>query len=223
MNQKNWIGAILIGIGVLVILGNVGVLENFWKLFATYWPALLILAGGYNVATNPAGKVGGLIVATAGVLLLLNNIDRIEIFTHISFWPVFLILVGIWFLVRGAGEPRVVDKDSLNLVALFSGNSSRVVSQAFQGGSSVSMFGGTEVDLRDAKLSGGEAKFDVFAMFGGAEITVPEGWEIVIKGLPVFGGMDDKTSAPRREDEINPPTLVINYLALFGGVEVNNT
>jgi len=85
------------------------------------------------------------------------------------------------------------------------------------------MFGGSEVDLRDAKQSSGEAKFDVFVMFGGAEITVPKDWEIVIKGLPLFGGMDDKTSAPAREGElVDPSTLVINYLALFGGVEVNN-
>jgi len=222
MNQKRWIGAILIGIGVLVILGNVGVLENFGGLLATYWPALLILAGGFNIVTNPAGKVGGFIVAAAGLLLLLNNMDQVQIFTHISFWPVVLILAGIWFLFRGGKEPTVIDRDSLNLVALFSGNSSRAVSQSFKGGSSVSMFGGSEIDLRDAKLSGGEAKFDVFAMFGGAEITVPEDWEIVIKGLPLFGGMDDKTSAPTREGEVDPPTLVIKYLALFGGIEVKN-
>jgi len=223
MNQKRWIGGILIGIGVLVILGNVGVLENFGGLLATYWPALLILAGGFNIVTNPAGRVGGVIVATAGLLLLLINIDQIQIFDRISFWPVVLILVGIWFLFRAGKEPTVVDKDSLNLVALFSGNSSRVVSQAFKGGSSFAMFGGSEVDLRDVKLSSGEAKFDVFVMFGGAEITVPKDWEIVIKGLPIFGGKDDKTSAPAREDELDDPsTLVINYLALFGGVEVKN-
>jgi predicted membrane protein len=222
VNQKRWIGGILIGIGVLVILGNVGVLENFGSLLATYWPALLILAGLFNIFTNPAGKVGGFIVATAGLLLLLNNMDQVQIFTHISFWPLILILAGIWFLLRGSKEPTVVDKDSLNLVALFSGNSSRVVSQGFKGGSSVSVFGGSEVDLSDAELSGGEAKFDVFAMFGGAEITVPEGWEIVIKGLPLFGGLDDKTSAPPRNGDVNPPTLIINYLALFGGVEVKN-
>ncbi|MBS3793176.1 MAG: DUF5668 domain-containing protein [Candidatus Bipolaricaulota bacterium] len=222
MNQKRWIGGILIGIGILIILGNVGILENFWETFATYWPVLLILAGGFNIVTNPAGKVGGIIVTTAGLLLLLNNIDQVQIFTHISFWPVILILAGTWFLFRGGKEPTVVDKDSLNLVALFSGNSSKVVSQSFKGGSSVSIFGGSEVNLRNAKITGGGAKFDVFAMFGGAEITVPEDWEIVIKGLPIFGGMDDKTSAPQREDEVDPPTLVMNYLALFGGVEVKN-
>ena len=222
MNQRRWIGAILVGIGVVIILVNVGVLENMGGLFATYWPVLLILAGGFNIATNPAGRVGGFIVATAGLLLLLNNMDQVEIFTRISFWPIVFILAGLWFLFRGGREPAVVDKDSLNLVALFSGNSSRVVSQAFKGGSSVSMFGGSEIDLSNAKMSGGEAKFDVFAMFGGADIIVPEDWEIVVKGVPLFGGLDDKTKTPSREEGQEPPTLVINYLVLFGGVDVKN-
>jgi predicted membrane protein len=222
MNQKRWIGLILIAIGVLVILGNVGVLENFWGLVGTYWPVILIFAGAFNVISNPAGKVGGLIVGAAGILLLLNNIEQVQLFKHISFWPVILILAGLWFLFRGGKEPTVIDKDSLNLVALFSGNSGKVVSQNFKGGSSVSIFGGTEIDFREAKLSGGEAKFDVFAMFGGADVYVPEGWEIVVKGLPLFGGLDDKTAAPEREGDEESQTLLINYLAMFGGVDVKN-
>ena len=222
MNQKRWIGGVLIAIGILIVLGNVGVFENFWGLVATYWPVLLILAGGFNIVTNPAGKVGGMIVAAAGVLLLLNNMDQVQIFERVSFWPILLILVGIWFLLRGGKEPAVIDKDSLNLVALFSGNSSRVVSQSFKGGSSVSIFGGSEVDLREAKISGKEVKFDVFAMFGGTDIFVPEEWQVVVRGLPLFGGLDDKTSSPSREGGKEPPTLVINYIAMFGGVEINN-
>jgi len=222
MNQKRWIGVTLIGIGILVILGNVGVLENFWGLVGTYWPVILIFAGAFNIINNPAGKVGGLIVGAAGVLLLLNNIEQVQLFKHISFWPVILILAGLWFLFRGGKEPTVIDKDSMNIVALFSGNSGKVISQNFKGGSSVSVFGGSEVDFREAKLAGGQAKFDVFAMFGGADVYVPEGWEIVVKGLPLFGGLDDKTAATSREDVEEPQTLVINYLAMFGGVDVKN-
>lgn len=222
MNQKRWIGLVLIVIGVFVLLGNLGVLENFWGLLGTYWPVLLILAGAYNIISNPAGKPGGMIVFAAGSLLLVNNIDQVQVFSRVSFWPILLILVGLWFIFRGGREQNLVEKDSVNVVALFSGNSSRVVSSDFKGGSSVALFGGTEVDLRDSKISNSEAKFDVFAMFGGTDIYVPENWSVVAKGLPLFGGMDDKTASKEGGPVEDQPKLVINYLALFGGVEVKN-
>lgn len=222
MNQKRWMGLVFVIIGGLILLGNLGVLENFWGLVGTYWPVLLILAGVYNIVSNPAGKVGGMIVFAAGALLLVNNMDQVQVFNRVSFWPIILILVGLWFIFRGGKEPNVVERDSINVVALFSGNSSRVVSNDFKGGSSVALFGGTEVDLRDSKISSPGAKFDVFAMFGGADIYVPENWSVVAKGLPLFGGMEDKTVSKEDEPVENRPKLVINYLAIFGGVEVKN-
>lgn len=227
MNQRRWIGVILIVIGGLFILENVGVLDNFWGLLGTYWPVLLILAGVYNISTNPAGKTGGVIVALVGVLLLINNLDQIEVFSRISFWPLLLILVGLWFLFQGGKDAEVVDKESLNSIAIFSGNSSKIVSQNFKGGSSVSVFGETEVDLREASTSGAggtEVKFDVFTMFGGADIYVPESWQVVVKGIPLFGGMDDKTddSTLKTENGKEASTIIINYLVIFGGVEVKN-
>jgi len=39
------------------------------------------------------------------------------------------------------------------------------------------------LDTRD------EAVFDIFVMWGGAEIKVPEDWEVVTRGVPVLGGL----------------------------------
>lgn len=211
MSQRRWAGVVLIIIAGLIILGNLGVLEkSFWELLATYWPVLLILAGIYNLITSPAGKFGGFVVLMIGSLLLLNNLEQVNLFHHISFWPVLLILVGLWFLFRGGDRPTEINKDSLNSLALFSGSNSKVVSQNFQGGSSITLFGGAEIDLREAKMSGTEAKFDIFAMFGGADIYIPEDWQVVIKGLPLFGGLDNKTSFSLQEIGEEPTTLVIN-------------
>ncbi len=223
MNQKRWLGLILILLGSLIVLGNLGIVDmNVWSAIFTYWPLLLVGAGLYNLFTNPAGRVGGVIVLVIGSLFLANNLDQVEIFEYISFWPVVLILVGLWLLFRGGKGPKDVEKDSLNLINIFSGTNSRVISSNFKGGSSISIFGGAEIDLREAQLSGGKAKFDMFALFGGSDIYVPDNWDIVIKGIPIFGGWDDNTGNLKGEAEETVGTLVINCLVLFGGIDVNN-
>ena len=222
MKNKKWIGIILILLGGIIILNNVGVVEmNIWQIIMTYWPFLLIFAGIYNLITNPAGRVGGLIVLILGSLFLANNLEQIEIFEYITFWPVVLILFGIWLLFQGRMGTNKVDNDSINIISLFAGTGSKVLSDDFQGGSSISIFGGADIDLRNANISNG-AKLDIFVLFGGADISVPENWKVNIKGLPLFGGWDDNTQFVVKEGEKEPSTLTINCLVLFGGIDVNN-
>jgi hypothetical protein len=81
------------------------------------------------------------------------------------------------------------------------------------------LFGGTEIDLRNAKPAPG-AELDVFVAFGGAEIKVPEGWQVVTHGMPIFGGCENVTTTePIREDA---PTLDVNATVIFGGLEVKH-
>ncbi len=231
MNGKRILGLILVVFGILIILGNLGLMDiEFWPVISTYWPVVLILAGIYNLLTNPAGKVGGVIVLLAGVFFLLRNLESVDFIAEIGFWPVALILLGIWLLLRGRGRPHEISKDSLNTINIFSGSSSRVISQDFRGGSSISLFGGADIDLREAKMHENSARFDIFAMFGGDDIYVPENWRVIIKGLPIFGGWDDNTGRRKNSDDDNAaenmeteaPTLIINCLVIFGGVDVNN-
>ena len=223
MQQRRWLGVLLILLGVLIILTNVGVLDlGLWQIFVTYWPLLLIGAGLYNLLTNPAGRFGGLIVLLMGSLFLARNLDQLNVFDYISFWPLVLIFIGVWLLLRGRRGPREIDKSRLNLINIFSGTSSRVVSSNFKGGSSISIFGGAEIDLRESVLDEGRARFDIFALFGGDDIYIPEDWNVVIKGLPIFAGWDDNTRANPGDEEESENTLEINCLLLFGGVDVNN-
>ena len=223
MNQRRWLGLILIILGGLIILSNLGFVDmNIGQILLTYWPLLLIGSGLYNLITNPAGRAGGIIILVIGSLFLASNLDQVEFLEYISFWPLVLILAGVWLLLRGRKGAKEVEKDSLNLINIFSGTDSKILSENFKGGSSISIFGGAEIDLRQAKLAGGEAKFDIFAMFGGSDIYVPQDWEIVIKGIPIFGGWDDNTGNQQVKQEDINGTLVINCLVLFGGLDVNN-
>ena len=58
----------------------------------------------------------------------------------------------------------------------------------FIGGSAFSMFGGVDVDLRGANIAPmQEVKIDLFTAFGGVTLYVPQGWNVITSGLPLFG------------------------------------
>ena len=76
--------------------------------------------------------------------------------------------------------------------------------------------------MREADIASKEARLDVFAMFGGSDIYVPRNWKVIVKGIPIFGGWDDSTSFSREESKEESPTLIINCMAIFGGIDINN-
>jgi len=105
--------------------------------------------------------------------------------------------------------------------AILSAFKHRHQSQSFRGGELTSIFGGFEVDLRQAVIEGGSARLDTFVMFGGGDIRVPEGWEVLVQATAIFGGVNDKT-APMPSSSEARPRLVITGLVLFGGIELRN-
>jgi predicted membrane protein len=79
---------------------------------------------------------------------------------------------------------------------------------------------GFEIDLRKAELEAGTARIDVFVLFGGGEIQVPEGWEVQNQATAIFGGVNDKTQTHALS--VETPKVLLTGLVLFGGVEIKN-
>jgi hypothetical protein len=76
---------------------------------------------------------------------------------------------------------------------------------------------GGEIDVREARFAEPVVTIHVIAIMGGIEITVPEDVTVRVTGIGIMGGFDhgaSGTGAP------GGPTIVINGLALMGGVEV---
>lgn len=135
-------------------------------------------------------------------------------------WPMALVLVGLFILVgRGLGGRTVETGDRVSIFHVFSGSESASRSRAFEGGSISAIFGGAELDLRDAVPAPG-ANLDVFAAFGGVEIKVPVGWQVNVKGLPIFGGFDNTTTKDALDADA--PNLTVNATVLFGGLDVTH-
>ncbi|MFI8187263.1 DUF1707 domain-containing protein [Streptomyces sp. NPDC085946] len=79
-------------------------------------------------------------------------------------------------------------------------------------------WGGGEIDLREADFAGREVEINCVAIMGGVEIVVPPGVEVVVRGVGIMGGFD------QREDGVpgdpGAPRVVVTGLAFWGGVGV---
>ena len=106
------------------------------------------------------------------------------------------------------------DADEVALVSIFRGTSIRPTSRSFRGGSIVSVFGGTEVDLRRAHLASDRAHLRVVNVFGGTELTVPDGWLVTASSRSIAGGTAIESAVDLPADA---PVLAITAVNVFGG------
>lgn len=106
------------------------------------------------------------------------------------------------------------------IIAVFAGASRRGTWRVPAASSVVTVFGGADLDLRDAVLSVREIDIRVVSVFGGAMITIPPEMRVIDSGVAVFGGRD----VPDDGDEAIPsdaPVLRLHGACVFGGVSVN--
>jgi hypothetical protein len=79
------------------------------------------------------------------------------------------------------------------------------------------MFAGVDLDLRRAELSDPVVTMFLLTAFGGADVYVPQGVEVDLRG---FGGNDERGE----EGEIHhgAPLVRVVALTVFGGVDVHH-
>ena len=65
-----------------------------------------------------------------------------------------------------------------------------------------------DLDLRQAQTSPEGAVIDAFAMWGGIEIKVPEGWRVVSEVVPLLGGYEDNTRPPADPEAVKGRLVV---------------
>jgi hypothetical protein len=124
----------------------------------------------------------------------------------------------VWRSVAARRIPASDTNSTLSAVAVLSGVNRGNNSRTFRGGDLTAIMGGCEVDLRHAAIDG-EAIIDVFAMWGGIEIRVPEDWTVIGRVTPLLGGFDDKTRPPQGA---GAHRLIVRGMVIMGGVEVKN-
>ena len=104
--------------------------------------------------------------------------------------------------------------------SIFGGIEDKIVAQDFRDGEAVAILGGIDLDLRQAKLSNGQATLDVTSIFGGIRLRVPRGWRVNLRNVTLFGSVEHNREQPDPEAETGVLTIV--GTALFGGLEVSD-
>jgi class 3 adenylate cyclase len=84
----------------------------------------------------------------------------------------------------------------------------------------IAVMGGCDLDLRHAEIDGPEIIITAIAIMGGINIVVPEGFDVELNVIPFMGGRNLKL----RNVPLVPgsPRIVINGLAMMGGVDVKS-
>jgi Domain of unknown function (DUF1707)/Cell wall-active antibiotics response 4TMS YvqF len=79
------------------------------------------------------------------------------------------------------------------------------------------LIGGAELDLTEALIENEVTTIDIWLLMGGAEVTVPEGIEVDVRGFTVIGGTDNEAGGHAFP---GAPRIVVRQFALIGGMHV---
>jgi len=225
-------GRLIVGIA-LMALGALWTLDNLDLLNADpivrWWP-LVPLAIGLMKLTGVGMEKQvpfGAFLAIAGGLFLLGEFDLVRVNLGIV-WPLLFIFIGVQVTMRAMGGSRAAGPapgqpdadDYVRSFAVMGGITRRNESQAFRGGELTAVMGGVELDLTNAVPAGGRAVVDVFAIWGGIDIRVPDDWRVEIEATPVMAGVE--SSARLAPGLAAAGTLVVRGFVMMGGVDIKN-
>jgi len=220
---------VVIAIGVLLFLSNRNILPI--RDVTLYWPVILIVAGVFKLvdSVHAGGRASGSVLLGLGAVFLASNLGYLPLHPR-DFWPLILVGIGVLMLSNRIWGRRewahgwqqdVSSANTMHERVVFSGIKRKISSQDFQGGYLKTVFGGVELDLRPAGMTADSATLEIEAVFGGAELKIPQNWSAVMQGSGVFGAFTDETTHP----DPNAPgvkKLFITGSAVFGGVAVKN-
>lgn len=229
-DRKLIIGIILMLLGALLMLDTFDITHAPIKYYLFSWKTLLILIGIVILATKERATAGYVLIGL-GVIFWLPSLVNYSVSLGQVFWPAILIGIGIILITRrnriskNRGyknkERNGVSNDYLDDVSVLGGGNKIVQSKNFKGGDITAIFGGSEFNLREAELSPEGCTIDVFTMFGGSKLIIPDNWVVKSDMFSIFGGFNDKrTLKPEEADEKN--ILHLKGAIIFGGMEIKS-
>jgi predicted membrane protein len=225
-NRRILFGIILIAVGGIWILEQLSVIPPVMRDLLISWQMLLIVIGVFSLFSG--NETSGYILILIGGFFLLPHIFEVPWELRRLAWPIMLVALGALLLVRHRRKPfEVSDKDGKDLdyfddFVIFGGREIVVNSQNLVGGKCTSIFGGSEYDMRVARLSPNGAVIDCVSVFGGSGFKIPPDWAVKNEVSTIFGAFTDKRGNVIPDNHNLSKILIIRGFTAFGGVEIKN-
>jgi predicted membrane protein len=231
-----WTGLFILLIGVVGLI-KVTVADVPEWVFS--WQTLLIGLGFFIGIRHKFRGVAWFILMMIGGAFLLNDIYP-EFTFRKYMWPVALIMIGGFFILRPrrhwqgadgekknlAGADPVIEPgkttadDFVDSTSIFGGAKKNIISKNFKGGDLVNIFGGTELDLTQSDFTG-TAVIEFTTIFGGTTLIIPSNWAVKSEVVTIFGGMEDKRKM-QTVTENRDKTLILKGTVIFGGIDIKS-
>lgn len=218
-------GIVFVIIG-LIIGGNVLGITNIDLFFDGWWTLFIIVPCfiGLFKEKEKTGNIIGLLIGIA-FLLSCQGIIEFEMLFKLLF-PSILVAIGISMICKGTIEEKLgqeikkineSEKEKDEHFVTFGGKNIQFAGEEFKGAELNAVFGGMDYDLRRASISK-DTVINASGIFGGIDIYVPDNVKIKVKSTAIFGSVSNK----KKHTEIvsEAPTLYINAMCLFGGVDI---
>jgi len=129
-----------------------------------------------------------------------------------------MMIVG--HLLRQRYLRQEVGEDEVNVVGVTGGAEEKITTQAFQGGYVRAVMGGVKLDLSEVALETPPATIEATVVMGGAEIKVPQDWQVKTEMRVIMGDVQDMRGREKSSKETTPD-LVITGKVIMGGLAVN--
>lgn len=217
------IGIIFVAAGI-IFGGNVLEVWDVDLFFDGWWTLFIIVPAVISMISSGIHS-SNLLTFVVGVLLLLAAQG---LFEFRLLWklliPAIFIWIGLTIIGKGFSKPRatpvpvktVTNGSCKSFTAIFSGQEHRFDNTEFTGATITCVFGGLDLDLRNAIIRN-DVSISSTNIFGGTDILLPPYVKCVVDDVPVFGGTDMKFSSSPDE---NAPTVYIRSVSVFGGMDV---
>ncbi len=226
MNKKYtnilW-GLCLIVLGV-IMLGNYMNLFSIDVFFDGWWTLFIIIPSIVEIFIKNNNRTSNVIFLIIGVLFLLseqNIIDK-DMLWKLAL-PSVIIVIGLSIIISQLKNKKVdanipIDcnktKDQV-YTAIFSGNERRYSNEEFNGACLTAIFGGVDLDIRDAIINK-DVVINAVSISGVCNILAPKNVSIKTTGINIFGGTNNKAGGPVD----NCHTIYVKTVSIFGGVDI---